>query len=552
MAGMWTPLNNQPTFNASTMLLLTDGTVLCQDADASDWWKLTPDVAGNYVDGTWSAVAKGPNSPLYYASAVLRDGRVFTAGGEYNAGSSVDLLAAQMYDPTSNTWTVLPTPSGWTHIGDAPSCVLPDGRVILGSIDGTQTAIYDPVANTWAAGANKGDTSSEETWTLLPDESVLAIQCANHPNTEKYVIAANVWVNAGATPADLVESSSIETGPCLLLPDGRVFAIGATGKTALYAFPPITNQQGSWAAGPMFPVVGGKQLGAKDAPGCLMPNGRVLCAVGPVDGVSGDYLSPTSFYEFDPIGMTLTAVLNPSNNAGPPYVGRMLLLPSGQVLFANGSRSVNVYNPGGAPDPAWVPTITTCPNIVDLGHSYALHGRQITGLSQAVSYGDDAQMATNYPLVSIRNNATGHVVYCRTHGHSTMGVNTGTVVQTTQFDVPLTAGLGPSELFVTVNGISSAPSPVTVDRAIKFKEFKELKELEHFAADAALPGQPSIPDILAQLSDRIERIENQLSTAQAFIGPAERPAVAEALVPVGAHNGGKTPGARGSGKAPRS
>lgn len=31
MPGTWTPLVNQPTFPASTMLLLTDGTVMCQD-----------------------------------------------------------------------------------------------------------------------------------------------------------------------------------------------------------------------------------------------------------------------------------------------------------------------------------------------------------------------------------------------------------------------------------------------------------------------------------------------------------------------------------------
>lgn len=86
MAGTWTALLHQPTFDASTMLLLTDGTVMCQNSDAFDWWKLTPDQSGDYVNGTWSALADGPNSPLYYASAVLRDGRVFVAGGEYDAG----------------------------------------------------------------------------------------------------------------------------------------------------------------------------------------------------------------------------------------------------------------------------------------------------------------------------------------------------------------------------------------------------------------------------------------------------------------------------------
>ncbi|HEY4920980.1 MAG TPA: kelch repeat-containing protein, partial [Xanthobacteraceae bacterium] len=127
------------------MLLLTDGTVMCQNSDSNQWWKLKPDIAGSYVNGTWSALANGPNSPLYFASAVLRDGRVFVAGGEYNAGVSTDLLAAEIYNPVTNTWTAIATPPGWTHIGDAPSCVFPDGRIMIGSIMANQCAIYDPV-----------------------------------------------------------------------------------------------------------------------------------------------------------------------------------------------------------------------------------------------------------------------------------------------------------------------------------------------------------------------------------------------------------------------
>ena len=140
MSGTWQPLNNQPTFNASTMLLLTDGTVMCSDEGSSSvgtshWWKLTPNSFGSYVDGTWSQLADGPNSPLFFASAVLKDGRVFVAGGEYN-GSRVqsDLLAAEIYDPVANTWTSIATPAGWSKIGDASCCVLPDGRVLIGSI----------------------------------------------------------------------------------------------------------------------------------------------------------------------------------------------------------------------------------------------------------------------------------------------------------------------------------------------------------------------------------------------------------------------------------
>jgi hypothetical protein len=550
------------------MLLLTDGTVLCQDSDASDWWKLTPDQSGSYVNGTWSGAASGPNSPLYYASAVLKDGRVFVAGGEYNAGASVDLLAAEIYDPRTNAWTTLATPPGWNNIGDAPSCVLPDGRVLLGSIGDSRTAIYDPATNAWTAAANKGDRSSEETWTLLPDETVLAIQCANHPQTEKYVIAADSWVTAGSTPSDLVEASSIETGPCLLLPDGRVFAVGATGHTALYTPPPVGEKAGSWASGPDFPQVSGRAVGAKDAPGCLLPNGRVLCAVGPVDGVSGDYLSPTYFYEFDPTSSTLAAAPNPPTNGGPPYVGRMLLLPTGQVLFAAGSPNVQVYTPDGAPDPVWKPSILGVPTSLLGNHTYTLHGRQLNGLSQAVSYGDDAQMATNYPIVRLTNLATGSIIYCRTHDHTTMGVNTGTVLHSTQFDVPAGIGFGASEVSVIANGIASDPIAVTVGKVIKEhkdkdkefkdfkeKEFKDFKEKDLKELEVAGPSQSPQPEwlqsVVQQLSDRMDRIESQVEAQRPFITAEERPPVGDGAVAESEKQEDQSARAGGGGKRPR-
>ena len=347
MSGTWQPLVNQPLFNASTMLLLNDGSVMCQESGGLNWSRLTPDQFGNYVNGTWAALAPMHFTRLYYASAVLKDGRVFVAGGEYsNAGSETN--TAEIYNPGTDTWTTITAPPGWTHIGDAPCCVLPDGRVLLGSISNPQTAIYDPSTNTWSAAANKDDRSSEETWTLLPDQTILTAECSNHPKAEKYVIPANAWVSAGTVPVDLVESSSIEIGPACLLPDGRVFAVGATSHTALYNPPPIANQPGTWNIGPNFPLSStGQTLGAKDAPGALLPNGNVLCVAGPVDGVSGHYLSPTLFFEFD--GTSLIRVPDPPNSGSVPFVGRMLLVATGQVLFAAGSRAIYVYSPSGSP-----------------------------------------------------------------------------------------------------------------------------------------------------------------------------------------------------------
>jgi hypothetical protein len=469
MASIWSPLKTQPAFNASTMLLLTDASVLCADEGSAAigtprWWKLTPDRTGDYTNGTWSRVADGPNSPLYFASAVLADGRVFVAGGEYNgSATSTDLLAAEIYDPLTDKWTSIETPSGWTAIGDAPCCVLPNGYVMIGNINDGRTAIYDPAAKTWTASATKlNGKCDEESWVLLPDGTILAEDCFGHPATEKYIIAQNQWISTGSTPSDLVESTSEEIGPAILLNDGRVWVIGATGHTALYTPGTTPSEVGTWSATSDVPTSNGKTLGAKDAPACLLPNGKVLLAVGPVDGNKDTYSPPTFFFEFDPQLNTYTLVTAPPNSGAPPFAGRLLVVPSGQVLFANGSNDIEVYTPDGQPYAAWAPKITKCPAALTPGGTYTLEGLQLNGMSQCCGYGDDVSMATNYPLVRMQNLQTSNIYYCRTSNHSSMSVQTGTIPVSTQFTVPADTEIGNFQLFVVANGISSSAFPVSV------------------------------------------------------------------------------------------
>ena len=90
------------------------------------------------------------------------------------------------------------------------------------------------------------------------------------------------------------------------------------------------------------------------------------------------------------------------------------------------------------------------------GKSYTIFGTQFNGLSQGAAYGDDFQDATNYPLVRIVNQASGHVFYTRTHNPSTMAVATGSKKVSTKFDVLANAESGLSQLFVVANGIPSS------------------------------------------------------------------------------------------------
>ena len=66
----------------------------------------------------------------------------------------------------------------------------------------------------------------------------------------------------------------------------------------------------------------------------------------------------------------------------------------------------------------------------------------------------DASMATDSPLVRIRNLASNKVEHCRTFNHY-RSVATGNAIHSTQFTLPLVE-TGASELCVIANGIASA------------------------------------------------------------------------------------------------
>jgi Kelch motif protein len=455
----WIKVTNNPGVNASTMLLLTDGSIMCQASGGVSWKRLVPDANGSYINGTWHNVSPMNRTRLYYASAVLADGRVLVSGGEYSdAGSETN--DTEIYDPVLDTWTTISAPAGWTRVGDAACCVLADGRLLMGNLDDSRTAIFNPSTNTWTAGPNKGTSSSEESWVLLADGSVLTVRCNSTQQAEKYIPASNTWVSAGTTPVNLVEIASSEIGAAIALNDGRALVIGATGKTAIYTPPVSTSDPGSWAAGPDIPQVNGKAIGCKDSPSCLLTNGKVLISGGPVDGTRNNYLTPTYFFEFD--GTSIYRVADPPNNSKEPYQGRMMLAPTGNVLYASASNEIYAYSYCSSIDSTWRPHITSVSSFLRAGGTYTLHGQQINGLSQAVGYGDDAASATNYPLVRIRNKTTGHVFYCRTFDHSTMAIATGTSNQSTTFHVPYNIELGDAEIYVVANGIASAPYPVDV------------------------------------------------------------------------------------------
>ena len=387
-------------------------------------------------------------------------------GGEYNFGNAVWTTLGAIYDPTTNKWTSVNPPSGWNTIGDAQNVNLPNGKFLLADCCTTKAAYFNPTNLTWTAANTTGKQgiNDEEGWTLLPDGSVLTVD-ANNPHNlthaEKYIPQKGKWISAGSTIVQLPDtnsdnSGSHELGPAVLRPDGTVFATGAIGHNSVYTPPTDMRQPGTWTPAPDFPNITGQgQLDIADGPAALLPNGNVLCAASP-----GIFNIPTHFFEFN--GTVLKQVpAVPRARRITSFEGRLLVLPTGQVLFTDGSTDVEVYTATGSADPSWKPVINSVPSTLTRGSTFSISGVHLNGFSEANAYGDDASMASNYPLVRITNNATGHVVYARTHHWSSYAVANPNPVST-QVDVPASVETGASTLEVVTNGIASDPKAITV------------------------------------------------------------------------------------------
>lgn len=458
MTGTWQGLVNQPTFRTSTMILLTDGRVMVQEEATEHWHALQPDSNGSYVNGTWSPLADMSFWRRYYASAFTRDGRVVVIGGE-QSGDVGDTNKGEIYDPVSDSWSPIPSPPGWAQVGDAACCLLPDGRLMIGALTSPDCAIYDPATDSWSAAASKAVRSNEETWVLLPDESMLTVQCFAPYQSERYSASSNVWKPEGTPPVALVDPVMHEIGPAMLMYTGQVIYFGAAnshgyGKTAIYTPPPIPGGTGTWAAGPNIPRIGRRTMVCNDCPASLLPNGKVLFTAAPYK--FNDWGSPIYFLEYDPFTNAISQAPTPPNNGEQLYWSRLMLLPTGQVLFGPSIDNVQCYTPDGGPQEYWRPTIQdVVPHCGQTGIDYyLLRGTQLNGLSQANMYGDDCYPATNYPLVRLRSIVTGDVYFGRTYDFTTMAVATGTSPQAARFDVR-NVPYGEYELCVIANGISS-------------------------------------------------------------------------------------------------
>ena len=155
-----------------------------------------------------------------------------------------------------------------------------------------------------------------------------------------------------------------------------------------------------------------------------MTNGHVLVAA---DGPGTTYSPPTHLYDYDPVANTFTETDPPpfqGDNGAAAFGVRMLALPNGRVAVSFGSNQIYQYPPDSDPNPAWAPTISGITTGLVAG-TFTLSGTQLNGITAGASYGDDAEMDSNYPIVEFLDHGGGYhfARTLRAHGASSAAVS---------------------------------------------------------------------------------------------------------------------------------
>jgi hypothetical protein len=480
VTGTWTPMTNfLPSGDAGQLaMLLPNGQLLVHglgdgQGDSPAWYLVTPDSTGGYVNGTWTTANPMHVGRLYFGSAVLPNGNVFVVGGEYSS-TGQDNNTAEMYNPSTNTWTQLAN-SPKQFVGDEPTEVLPNGSILVGDIIDNGTEIYTPSTNTWSAGGSKvhtSDVSDEEAWVKLANGDILTYDIFSSINDNKfeaelYNTVTNKWSDASTSsngaflPLLSTPEEGYELGPAMLLPDGRALFTGANGVTVFF-----NPSNSTWTLGPTMPsvMINGTltQLTMGDAPGAILPDGDLALALSPavnIDSLGNEnFPGPTYIYDFNPTTGVYTDIspnstVDPNLSGNNSFINTMLILPTGQLLLVDDNDQLAVYTPGTGPQTAWQPTITSFNN--NGNGTYTLTGTQINGLDEGAAYGDDNQMAENYPIVRVTDTTSGKVYYATTSNWSSVGVATGTTPETATVVLPAALGNDPYTLVVIADGIAS-------------------------------------------------------------------------------------------------
>ena len=262
-------------------------------------------------------------------ATLLRDGTVLVVGGH---GSDAAEWSAERYDPASGRWTETERMQSQRWSGHTAT-LLADGRVLVAGGTAYQPAdgvplpqasaeLYDPETSTWTATGSMTVTRSSHTALLLPDGRVLAVGAVfagrGTTRVELYDPATGTWTKTTTMPS--IQFPRVAA----VLPSGVVLVIGdsdraAKGPDAADLYDPATR---TWTRA-ASPAVGDRNCFTRIV---QLAVGRVVLLCGSVFDEAA-----LSTQVYDPARDAWTTIQGASGR--PARVA--LLLADGRVLISD-------------------------------------------------------------------------------------------------------------------------------------------------------------------------------------------------------------------------
>jgi len=297
----------------------------------------------------WRAAAPMNVARAFSAVATLDNGSVLVAGGYAGNVANSSLNSAEMYDPATNTWTIVaPMPVG---TAGARAVTLSNGNVLVAGGLGnsgilTACELYNPKANSWTVTGNLTKATFDEQIAELNNGGVIVVggDFSGGENNVTQIYNPNTGAWSDAAPQPIARADMI----VVKLTDGNILVAG--GHTGLAPtllseiYDPATN---TWNQTGPLQVPGG------DSGGVLLQNGEVLMVGGYTPYNDSDntfqYLYTSQIFNPTADNWTMTGDLNfPRGEIGLSTVilnNGEVLVPGGNYQPETGQDTAEKYNP---------------------------------------------------------------------------------------------------------------------------------------------------------------------------------------------------------------
>ena len=269
-----------------TATLLPNGMVLLAGGFVNSVWDYGPSTSDNgaglydSVTGVFSGTGNMTANRGDHTATLLANGKVLIAGGADQDPTGTGLASAELYDPSTGTFTQTGSMAVGRFLHTAT--LLQNGKVLIvggaltSSSEPVATAeVYDPSTGIFTMTGSMATPREQHTATLLADGRVLIVGGTTSPGTGGLQGTATAEVYDPSTGSFSVTGSMAEARTfhtATLLPSGQVLVAGGGGENSTAeVYDPATGS---------FSSTGGMENGRSGHSATLLPNGSVLVAGG--------------------------------------------------------------------------------------------------------------------------------------------------------------------------------------------------------------------------------------------------------------------------------